>query len=243
MVYSSESDRMDRPRGILSQADREYLVSDKSGYSHQAQHKRKKAIKERIANALLDFALIEDHLDEELREDIFAQFDTTNIFEEKTELHSSKEHYASVFPNLIAFLYRESKKETFNPSFSMMLEQGIVRGEFEPGTIYYGPHNVDIDITFEKLPERQVNINSITERAKRDGAKTLNEEEMTSVIEILARSDSVDPEELQDEFQEWVEEFEEENERPPETMIEIFSQVDHGTPHRYKFETTEEDAE
>ncbi|AGB16446.1 hypothetical protein Halru_1847 [Halovivax ruber XH-70] len=244
MVYSPEIDEMDRPRGILSQADREYLISDKSGYSHQAQHKRKKAIKERITNALLDIALIENHLDKELREEVFTPFDTTNVFNENIELYSSEEHYTSVFSNMIAFLYRETKEETgFNPSFSTSLENGIVSGEFEPGTAYYGPHNVDIDITFDKLPERRINVKSITERAKRDGPKTLNEGEMTSVIGILARSDSVNPEELQDEFQEWVEEFEEENERSPASMAEIFSQLDHGTPFSYNFGPTEEETE
>jgi len=237
MVYTPEIEETDRPRGILSPADREYLISDKSGYSHQAQHKRKKAIKERIVNAFLDFALIENHLDDEIRDEVFTQFDTTNIFNEDMELYSSEEHYTSVFSNLIAFLYRETKEETgFNPSFSMSLEHGIVKGGFEPGTRYYGPYNVDIDITYEKLPERQINIKSITERAKEDGAKTLNEGEMRSVIEILARSDSANPEELQDEFQEWVEKFEEENDREPKTMAEIFSQLDHGNPFKYNFD-------
>jgi len=104
MVYSPELDEMDRPRGILTPADREYLISDKSGYSHQAQHKRKKAIKKRIVNALLDFALLENYLDEELREEIFTPFDTGNVFNEGTELYSSEQHYTSVFSNLIAFL-------------------------------------------------------------------------------------------------------------------------------------------
>lgn len=244
MVYSPELDEMDRPRGILTPADREYLISDKSGYSHQAQHKRKKAIKKRIVNALLDFALLENYLDEELREEIFTPFDTGNVFNEGTELYSSEQHYTSVFSNLIAFLYRETKEKTgFNPSFSMSLEHGIVRGEFGPGTVYYGPHNVDIDITFEKFPERQINIKSITERAKKDGAKTLNEGEMVSVIDVFARSNSVNTEELQDEFQEWVEEFEEENERAPRNMAEIFSQIDHGNPFQYSFGPPEKDTE
>lgn len=235
---------MDRPRGILTPADRKYLASDKSGYSHQAQHKRKKAIKERIINGLLDFALIENHLGKELREEVFNPFDTANIFDEDIELYSSEEHYTSVFSNLIAFLYRETKEETgFNPSFSMSLENGIVRGEFEPGTTYYGPHNVDIDITFEKLPERQINVKSLIERAKKDGPMTLNEQEMTSLIGIFARSDSVNPEKLHDEFQGWVKEFEEENERSPKSMAEIFSQLDHGNRSSYNFGPTKADTE
>lgn len=244
MVYTPENDKTDRPRGILTEADRDYLISDKSGYTHQAQHKRKKALRERIENALLDFALIENHLDEELREEILTPFDTTNVFDNDIELYSSEQHYTSAISNLIAFLYRETKEETgFNPSFSMSLENGIVKGEFEPGTAYYGSYNVDIDITFENLPDREINVKSITERAKQDGANTLNKAEMASVIEILARSGSVNPGELQDEFQEWVEEFEDEHGRAPTRMEEIFSQLDHGTPYKYNFDPTKEDSE
>ncbi|ELZ94993.1 hypothetical protein C440_07952 [Haloferax mucosum ATCC BAA-1512] len=207
-------------------------MSDKSGYSNQSQYKREKAIKERIINALLDFSILENHLDEDQRKDIFEYFDANKIFEKELELPSSKTNHVGCITDTISFIYRETKKNTgFHPPFAMSLEHGIVQGEFEPRTSYYG--NYEIDISFERLPESKVNMKSVTERIKNGDHDSLNEAEMRSVIEILARSDSADPSSLEDEFNEWVDEFEEENERQPMNLGEIFSQKDHGEPHRW----------
>lgn len=240
MVYTSEEDDLDRPRGILTPADRRYLVGDKSGYSYQNQYKRNTAIKERIINGLLDFAIIENHLGEQIREEIFQSFGANTIFDEDSEVYSSEMQYLSSLSDIIAFLYRETKEQSgFHPPFSMFLEHGIVQGEFEPGTTYYGNHQVDI--SFEQLPDKKVNVNSIIQRVKEDGTDTLNETEMKSLIEILARSDSINPTKLQEEFTEWEKEFEKENDRRPTSMAEIFSQVDHGDPHQYYLPSNNED--
>ena len=233
MVYPQQGDdNLDRPRGILTEADRKYLLSDKSGYSYQAQNKRENAIRERVINALLDFAILENNLNEEIREDIFRHFDVNNLYADDTELYADEIQYVSSLTDMIAFLYRETKEQTgFNPAFARLLENGVIQGEFEPETTYYGNHK--IDISFEKLPDTKVNIDSIIERVKNGELESLNEAEMKAVIEILSRSDSVKPSKLKQEFTEWVSEFEEENERNPRDLTEIFSQLDHGDPHKY----------
>lgn len=232
MVYQPEKDNLDRPRGILSPADREYLLSDKSGYSHQAQYKRNKVIKERIINALLDFTIIENYLNEDMREEVFEHFDANKLFDDDVKLETSETHHVSCLTNIIAFIYRETKEQTgVHPPFAMSLEHGITRGEFEPGTTYYGRHKVNI--SFEKLPEQRVNVESIIDRIEHGAFESLSEQEMRAIIEIMARSDSADPSNIEREFTEWVEEFEEENGRYPNNMAEIFSQRDHGNPHEY----------
>lgn len=65
------SDRFDpeRPRGILSEVDRQWLVADqverKEQFSRQAHYKRRQAIRERLRNGLLDLVLLADELDED----------------------------------------------------------------------------------------------------------------------------------------------------------------------------------
>lgn len=53
------TDDRDRPRGILSSADRQYLRNPDE-YSRQAAHERKKAIRERVWNTVLDFGLLSE---------------------------------------------------------------------------------------------------------------------------------------------------------------------------------------
>jgi hypothetical protein len=67
MVAPSEDP--DRPRGILSPADRKYLLASdeerEADYSRSARAQRKSAIHDRTTHALMDFVLLFDHLDDE----------------------------------------------------------------------------------------------------------------------------------------------------------------------------------
>ena len=56
------SDDSDRPRGILSPADRRFL-KNADEYSRQAAHERKKAIHQRAADATLDYPLLTEFAD------------------------------------------------------------------------------------------------------------------------------------------------------------------------------------
>jgi hypothetical protein len=60
---------VDRPRGILSESDREYLRSPDryaDEYSAQSVHKRQNAIRQRVRNAVLDVPLLVGQLEDEL---------------------------------------------------------------------------------------------------------------------------------------------------------------------------------
>jgi len=71
MVVSENPERARKNRGILGQADIKYLSGDKSGYTRQAQYKRKNAIRERIPNGFFDLSLIQEELEDSEREDVF----------------------------------------------------------------------------------------------------------------------------------------------------------------------------
>lgn len=62
----------DRPRGILSKADREYL-KDPDSVSRQTKYNRKEAIVERTHEAIYDLALLKATLPKDVREEIFQQ--------------------------------------------------------------------------------------------------------------------------------------------------------------------------
>jgi len=59
----------DRKRGVLSQADRDWLQNPDE-YSRQAGYQRKRKVRQRLHNAILDFGLVTE-LDPERRREIF----------------------------------------------------------------------------------------------------------------------------------------------------------------------------
>jgi hypothetical protein len=61
----------ERDRGILSPVDREYL-RDPDAFSRQGGYQRRDAIRERIADAFIDFRLLFDHVDDEAINDVFS---------------------------------------------------------------------------------------------------------------------------------------------------------------------------
>lgn len=71
--------RSERPRGILSSADRDYLKNPDS-ISRQAQYNRREAIIERTQNAIYDLALLKSQLPQNLREDVFDDGRVYNDF-------------------------------------------------------------------------------------------------------------------------------------------------------------------
>lgn len=231
MVYQPALDDHDRPRGILSPADRQYLTSDKSGYTYQAQHKRENVIRERVVNGLLDFALLEQHLDDDQRDDIFGAFDLHQPPDEDETggPFTDSVVYATCISDLIAFLYRGLRMETsHHPPFESALETGVVQGEFEPGTTYYGRYS--IDITFEQHSTEHVNIPSVIERLQAETVDTLTEGETRVLLELLARSNRASIDELGDEFERWVADYEAEYELSPSGIGQLLAHIDNEDP-------------
>lgn len=231
MVNQPVPDDHDRPRGILSPADRQYLTSDKSGYTHPAQHKRETAIRERVVNGILDFALLEHHLDDDLRNDIFGAFDVQQPpdADETGGPFADRLLYATCISDLIAFLYRGLRAETDrHPPFETALETGVVQGEFEPGTTYYGRYT--LDITFEQHSTEQVDIPSVIERLRTETIDTLTEGETRVLLELLARSNRASIDALDDEFDRWVADFEAEYGLALSGVHQLLAHIDNEDP-------------
>jgi len=116
----------ERPRGILSRSDRNYLNVGHDGYmekySDGAANKRRVDVRNRARAALRDFRLLADELPAEEREKIFAA-DPRN--EELTELQDD-------IVKTIEFLYTGMGGES---GFRKPLEYGVINGELELGNI------------------------------------------------------------------------------------------------------------
>ncbi|WP_158056007.1 hypothetical protein [Halorussus halophilus] len=72
-ITPAETFDNDRPRGILSEADRDYLCGEKEYKHAQSEANRRQEIRERITNGLEDFILLWVLLDERERTKIFEE--------------------------------------------------------------------------------------------------------------------------------------------------------------------------
>ena len=114
-------DDAERPRGIFTESDREYLLTRGEGYSRQAAHARQKAIRERFAQAILDLALLADLPDAERREFFLSEGDDV------ANDYAVRETRAA-----LAFFYRLA--DDLGSDFEHLLEEAIVQAEQRPAS-------------------------------------------------------------------------------------------------------------
>jgi hypothetical protein len=149
-------DHLGRERGLLGQSDREYLLneSDVERDSQQARNIRAR-IRTRVTNALLDFDLLLDHLEERDREQVF-EFSPERSMEDFSWTQIG-------ITSSLAFLYDTAKKD--NQSFEEWLERGIRRIESSDSdsVIELSPVNVSVHI---EEPE-EIDIDEVRRKYRR----------------------------------------------------------------------------
>lgn len=127
----------DRPRGLLSRADREFLLASdeerSENYTRQGASTRERAIKERVQNGLRDFQLLAKHLPAEQRDEIFE-------VEWGSREHGELEQDVV---DAIQFIYAGMGGQTW---FGRVLKTGVRNGENELG---YVRNALDVSIDFE----------------------------------------------------------------------------------------------
>lgn len=102
------SDSEGRGRGILTEADREYLQNPDE-YSRQASYNREQAIRERLQRAFRDFPLLVRALSDGALDDLLAPERTTEELDDGTTANRSQiSSEAVTLPYAVAFLIRAS---------------------------------------------------------------------------------------------------------------------------------------
>lgn len=191
MVAPSEDH--DRPRGILSPADREYLVASdgerEENYSRSARTQRERAIRERAANAFMDFSLLSAHLDASDRAQIF----------EESELDIRRGIHG-----MLAFLYQHATDPPPGMSeggplmpperqFEDWLERSIhrVQTNLPPrvaGNVEIRPVEVDLEIqNLEELDAR-----AVEQTVRSEGIEVLTENELLFLLWLGRRGEVAD---------------------------------------------------
>lgn len=165
----------DRPRGILSSTDREYLCGLRE-YSHQqSELNRRQEIRSRTINALKDFHLLWLLLGETEWEKVFEDFET--------------EELNDIFAAMVSFMYLGIGQDT--DRMKEILEHGLYLGaNYNTSGRWSGRANeVDVSIDIEYDP----NIEALYERVIAGEGDQLTPGE----IGVLVRSGKLEPEDLE----------------------------------------------
>ncbi|MFB6189866.1 MAG: hypothetical protein ABEI57_08275 [Halapricum sp.] len=132
----------DRSSGVLTPTDREFLQSEGDYYegknARQSRYERRRGIRKRIVNSLLDFQDIATHLDEEQRRKIFAQ-------PEKSGAESTTEFRGSI-ESLLGWIYLGCREEEID--FEHLLVHAVTRAE-ENYRRLHGGEIVDVEVDFD----------------------------------------------------------------------------------------------
>lgn len=170
---------VDRPRGILSPTDREYLCGLKD-YSHsQTELNRRQAIRERTIEGIRDFNLLWLLLEEPEWEKVIEAF-------EVDELNTA-------FSSMIAFIYTGIGQDTGR--MEEILERGLYQGaNYDVSGRWSGKANdvtVDIDIDYEP------NVEELYTRVQQGEGENLTPAEIGALVQA-GKLDSEDLETLED---------------------------------------------
>ena len=184
MYVNPEIFNLDRPRGILSKTDREYLVGNREYEHEQSELNRKQEIRKRIKNGLQDFELLDYYHNINQREKVFEDLNEWKL-----------DHYVA---SLISYLYKCSGGN------SEWLEKNIHTGVFkgittyEEGAVLGDIKSISVDINIEYEPD----VDRVYEKFTKSDEGVLTPEEIGLLvrngklseddIEELDRSDSMD---------------------------------------------------
>lgn len=169
----------DRPRGILSQVDREYLCGLKE-YAHaQTEANRKQDIRERIINGLKDFGLLWYSLESDELSTIFNE-----LGEESVDL---------CIEAMVAFAYRGLNQD--RPRLEERIERGVLRGANldKSGRRVGAAMTADVSINIDYGPD----VDNLYKQVQEGKADQLTASEIGALVQA-GKLEANDLEQLED---------------------------------------------
>lgn len=166
MLCDMEPTDPDRPRGMLTSADREYLQADNSDISSKSEAQKRYRIRQRVTNGLLDFSLLVNRLPERDREQIFDP-DATD---------AERDYFMEALHDVLIFLYlgKDGGVRGFESMVRFALEDALAH----EGTIV---KSVDVDIDFEE----GISLEEAHELKRRRGIQGLLESVSRGEVSML----------------------------------------------------------
>lgn len=154
----------DRPRGMLSPADREFLLGETEMDHDQSRRNAEARIRERVTNALLDFNLLIHNLREK---------DRRQIFEKSMDDDEFREGLMAA----LSFAYAGTRDAGVD--FAHVLEPAIRTTEEAHAAKTLGS-TVDVDVTFDVETTPRTQLDDVT--AKIEAGEVVTTAELFSVV-------------------------------------------------------------
>lgn len=164
-----------RPRGILSTTDREYLLGQKEYEHPQSEANRKQDIRERVINAFQDFLILTLMLSAKERKKIFNDEISEKLLQYSLE-------------SMVSFVYLGLEEDI--KELEKIIEMGVYSGANLSKISHWSGEVVDVDtlIDLERRPDRSEVIQKL-EQGKTDQLTPAE-------IGILVRSGKLDESDL-----------------------------------------------
>ncbi|EFW91497.1 hypothetical protein ZOD2009_14056 [Haladaptatus paucihalophilus DX253] len=179
----------DRDRGILTPSDREFLIGRKSDYTEHSKKQKRNRIRRRLRNAILDFTLLFEHLEDRDRETVFNPDD------------DARDAYTQGITDMLAFLHLGTMG--YYTPFKDMLAQGVNEAEQELAGSDYRMVTVDFNVE----PVGQIDVDEVIDKLEFGDFEEITDEELRAFIRLLTESDEFSATSMRSEMKEQMHSF------------------------------------
>lgn len=197
-MVETDAQDVDRPRGVLSTADRKYLQATEAereeNYSRQARAKREEAIRERTQNAIRDFQVLSNTLSpEECAEMSVGEPGTIE-----------RRVFEGDMAAVIQFLYVALGGAT---GFRRPLKIGVANGEASINQERY--HALDLGVRFAIDPIREATVLDVADLIEAEEWDRLDSPDLLAFLSAAERAGAIDFEKFRDDvgYDHWSQEY------------------------------------
>ncbi|MFC6734278.1 MULTISPECIES: hypothetical protein [unclassified Haladaptatus] len=184
LAYSAE-----RGRGILTPSDREYLLGRKTDYTEHSKKQKRNRIRRRLRNAILDFTILFECLEDRDRETVFNPDD------------ADRAAYTEGITDMLAFLHLGTMG--YYTPFKDMLAKGVGKAEQELAGSDYRMVSVDFNVD----PVGQIDVDDVIDKLEAGAFNDLTDDEIRAFVRLLADSADFSATEMRTEMKEQMTEF------------------------------------
>ncbi|WP_266082108.1 hypothetical protein [Haladaptatus caseinilyticus] len=179
----------DRGRGILTPSDREFLLGRKTDYTEHSKKQKRNRIRQRLRNAILDFTILFEHLEDR---------DRKNVFNPESE---NRDDYTNGIIDMLGFLHLATMG--YHVPFKDMLGKGVSRSEQSLAGSDYRMVTVDFNVD----PVGQIDIDEVTEQLENGSFDEITDEDLRAFVRLLTESGGFSATSMRSEMKDQMAEF------------------------------------
>ena len=179
----------DRPRGILTPSDRDFLLGRKTDYTDHSKKQKRNRIRRRVRNAVLDFSILFEYMEERDRE---------TVFDPNAQ---DRDAYTQGITDMLAFLHLGTMG--YHTPFKDMLSEGVGKAEQRLAGSNYRMVNVEFNVE----PVGQIDVDEVVDKFENEEFAQLTDEELRAFVRLLTMSDAFSPEQSREDIKDRLDEF------------------------------------